>query len=53
MMRALARAGVPFEDSHIAAAPAAVAGKTQLDAMVAYLQSLRVPKPAPVAEAKP
>ena len=53
MMRALARVGVPFEESHIAAAPAAVAGKTQLDAVIAYLQSLRVPRAAAAAEAAP
>jgi len=51
MMRALSRVGVPFSEAQIAAAGAEVAGKTQLDAVVAYLQSLRVPK-AP-AEAQP
>jgi cytochrome c oxidase cbb3-type subunit 2 len=50
MMRALARAGVPYADAQIDAAPAAVAGKSQLDAVIAYLQSLRAPKPAPRSE---
>ncbi|MBP8294915.1 MAG: cytochrome-c oxidase, cbb3-type subunit II [Burkholderiales bacterium] len=39
-MRALRRLGVPYTDQEIAAAPADVAGKTELDAMVAYLQGL-------------
>ena len=32
--------GVPYSDADIAAAPDAVAGKTELDAVVAYLQQL-------------
>jgi cytochrome c oxidase cbb3-type subunit 2 len=32
--------GVPYTDADIAAAPAQVSGKTELDALVAYLQSL-------------
>ena len=39
-MRALRRVGVPYSDAEIAAAGAAVAGKTDLDALVAYLQVL-------------
>ncbi len=39
-MRALRTVGVPYTDAEIAAAPAALAGKTELDAMVAYLQGL-------------
>ena len=39
-MRALRRVGVPYTDEQIAAAPADVEGKTDLDATVAYLQSL-------------
>jgi cytochrome c oxidase cbb3-type subunit II len=39
-MRALRRVGVPFTDEQIANAPAEVKGKTELDALVAYLQSL-------------
>jgi cytochrome c oxidase cbb3-type subunit II len=39
-MRALRAVGVPYSDAEIAAAPAEVKGKTELDAMVAYLQGL-------------
>ncbi len=39
-MRALQRLGDPYSDAEIAAAPAAVAGKTEMDALVAYLQGL-------------
>jgi cytochrome c oxidase cbb3-type subunit 2 len=39
-MRALRRVGVPFTDAQIAAASGEVSGKTELDALVAYLQSL-------------
>ena len=39
-MRALRMVGVPYTDAEIAAAPAEVRGKTELDAMVAYLQGL-------------
>lgn len=39
-MRALQRLGDPYTDEQIAAAPADVAGKTELDAVVAYLQAL-------------
>jgi cytochrome c oxidase cbb3-type subunit 2 len=39
-MRALRAVGVPYTDAQIAAAPAEVRGKTELDAMVAYLQGL-------------
>jgi cytochrome c oxidase cbb3-type subunit II len=39
-MRALRAVGVPYTDAEIAAAPAQVKGKTELDAMVAYLQGL-------------
>lgn len=39
-MTALRRVGVPYTDAQIAAAPAEVKGKTEMDAMVAYLQSL-------------
>ncbi|MGH8634705.1 MAG: cytochrome-c oxidase, cbb3-type subunit II [Burkholderiales bacterium] len=41
-MRALRTLGDPYTDADIAAAPAAVAGKTELDALVAYLQGLGV-----------
>jgi cytochrome c oxidase cbb3-type subunit 2 len=39
-MQGLQRIGDPYTDAEIAAAPAAVAGKTELDAVVAYLQAL-------------
>jgi len=39
-MRALRRVGVPYTDAEIAGAPAEVKGKTELDAMIAYLQIL-------------
>jgi cytochrome c oxidase cbb3-type subunit 2 len=39
-MRALQRLGTPYTDDEIAAAPAALEGKTELDALIAYLQAL-------------
>jgi len=39
-LRALQILGDPYTDEEIAAAPGAVAGKTELDAIVAYLQNL-------------
>ena len=39
-MRALQRIGDPYSDAEIAAAAGEVAGKTELDAVVAYLQGL-------------
>jgi cytochrome c oxidase cbb3-type subunit 2 len=39
-MKALRTVGVPYSDEEIAAAPAALAGKTEQDALVAYLQGL-------------
>jgi cytochrome c oxidase cbb3-type subunit 2 len=39
-MRALRIAGVPYSDAQIAAAPEALKGKTELDAIIAYLQGL-------------
>jgi len=39
-MRALRALGVPYTDEQIAKAKEEVAGKTELDALVAYLQSL-------------
>jgi len=41
-MRTLRRLGDPYSDSEIEAAPKAVEGKTELDALVAYLQGLGV-----------
>ena len=42
-MRALRAVGVPYTDAEIANAPAEVKGKTELDALVAYLQGLGLP----------
>jgi cytochrome c oxidase cbb3-type subunit 2 len=39
-MTALRRIGVPYTDEEIAGAADEVAGKTELDAVVAYLQGL-------------
>ena len=39
-MKALRAVGVPYTDADIEGAPAAVAGKTELDALIAYLQGL-------------
>lgn len=53
-MRVLRRLGDPYSDAEIAAAWAAVEGKTELDAIVAYLQGLGVrPDSAAVAQAAP
>jgi cytochrome c oxidase cbb3-type subunit 2 len=41
-MRTLRRLGDPYTDAEIAAAPAAVEGKTQMDALIAYLQGLGI-----------
>ena len=41
-MRALRRLAVPYTDDEIAAAPASLAGKTEQDALVAYLQGLGI-----------
>jgi cytochrome c oxidase cbb3-type subunit 2 len=39
-MRALRRVGVPYTDEDVQKGAAEVAGKTELDALIAYLQSL-------------
>jgi cytochrome c oxidase cbb3-type subunit 2 len=39
-MSALSKVGVPYTKGDIAGAGAVVAGKTEMDAMVAYLQTL-------------
>ncbi len=39
-MRALRRVGVPYTDAEIAEAPKAVQGKTEMEALIAYLQVL-------------
>ena len=41
-MRVLRKLGDPYTDADIAAAPKAVADKTELDALVAYLQGLGI-----------
>jgi len=41
-MRALKSIGVPYSDEQIAKAPEALKGKTELDAVIAYLQGLGV-----------
>jgi len=41
-MQTLRRLGVPYTDADIAGASEAVAGRTELDALVAYVQSLGV-----------
>jgi cytochrome c oxidase cbb3-type subunit II len=40
-MGALQKLGDPYSDAEIGAAPAAVAGRSELDALVTYLQGLR------------
>src|SRR5690606_40222500 len=45
-MRALRRLGDPYSDDDIAAVPEAVAGRTAMDALVAYLQGLGTTLPA-------
>ena len=39
-MRALRMLGHPYTDEEIEAAPAALEGKTEMDAMIAYLQGM-------------
>jgi cytochrome c oxidase cbb3-type subunit 2 len=41
-MRALRRVGVPYTDEDIDGAQGAVAGKTEIDALIAYLQQLGI-----------
>ena len=41
-MKALKSIGVPYTDEQIAKAPEAIKGKTELDAVIAYLQGLGV-----------
>jgi cytochrome c oxidase cbb3-type subunit 2 len=41
-MRALRRVGLPYTDAQIAAAPNDIKGKTEEDALIAYLQGLGV-----------
>ena len=39
-MRTLRKLGSPYTDDQIAAAPADLEGKTELDALISYLQNL-------------
>ena len=41
-LKALKRLGDPYTDADIAAAPAQLAGKTEQDALIAYLQGLGI-----------
>ncbi|MEY2115336.1 MULTISPECIES: cytochrome-c oxidase, cbb3-type subunit II [Rhodanobacter] len=41
-MRVLRKLGDPYSDADIAGAPAAVEGKTEMDALIAYLQGLGI-----------
>ena len=45
MMRALSRVGVPYTEADIAGADEATQHKTHLEALIAFLQSLRAPAP--------
>lgn len=49
MMTALRRVGVPYDDATIAAAATQVDGKSKLDALIAYLQSLKASPREPLA----
>lgn len=44
-LRVLRMLGTPYTDEQIAGAPAEVAGKTELDALIAYLQALGLARP--------
>lgn len=44
-LRVLRVLGTPYTDAEIAAAPEAVQGKSELDALIAYLQSLGLARP--------
>src|SRR6185312_12956590 len=51
-MRVRRRLGDPYSDADIAAAPQAVKGKTEMDALIAYLQGLGIKnEPTPAAPA--
>jgi cytochrome c oxidase cbb3-type subunit 2 len=39
-MKGLQGFGVPYSDQQIAAAPSEIEGKTEMEALIAYLQSL-------------
>ena len=44
-LNALRRLGVPYSDAEVAAAGDAVKGKTELEALIAYLQGMGVRSP--------
>ena len=53
-MRVLRTLGDPYSDADIAAAPAAVEGKSKMDALIAYLQGLGIKnEPQPPATSAP
>ena len=52
-MRVLRRLGDPYSDADIAAAPEAVKGKTEMDALIAYLQGLGIKNEPTVADGAP
>ncbi|WP_130618898.1 cytochrome-c oxidase, cbb3-type subunit II [Dyella amyloliquefaciens] len=52
-MRGLRKLGDPYSDADIAGAPAAVEGKTEMDALVAYLQGLGIKNEPTTADGKP
>ena len=52
-MRVLLRLGHPYSDAEIAAAPGALVGKLEVDALVAYLQALVPRVAAAPPEARP
>jgi cytochrome c oxidase cbb3-type subunit 2 len=49
-MRVLRRLGTPYTDAQIVEAPAAIAGKTEMDALIAYLQSRGLSRPRGTGE---
>ena len=54
-MRALAKIGLPYTSEDISRAPAAVADKSEMDALIAYMQSMKfrgAPEDAQAAEVK-
>lgn len=49
-MRALHAIGVPYSPADIEGAAAAVDGRTEMDALIAYLQGLKFPNPTAAAQ---
>jgi cytochrome c oxidase cbb3-type subunit II len=52
-MQALRAIGVPYSDEDIAKAAAAIDGRTEMDAMIAYLQSLKFHGDAAASKGQP